>query len=524
MSLLIKALDKAQEQAQAAKEKKDTEKMSLDNDVAQGSLKKATKSVKTSSQSKSSKTTLAAADPQALSFEITRPNIDLALAESVTSASAYLDKALTLSPKEGAPAEAPALKSESANAHVESITSPSAGATSTTPSTSPSSAANMFNAKRIEATNQNAKLAFLAATALLLLFAIGGYFYWQLNSQPAIILPERPLQQAVVQNQATQAPESAPKSAPENQPTQVGNAASAESSPLEITSASSASEPSAPAVAENQDVALPEKVKNKANKAPMKSDTYTTNSTDDEAAGIDVASLEATTSKANPAKSLKAKSKQVQPTPSASIASDSARIQVTKGDAKSEVNPTVMRAYEAYNAGKDTEAQQLYKQVLQRDVRNIDALLGLGAIASKQGRIADANGWYGKVLELEPRNAIAQAALINHPSDSQNNTPSEDTESRIKTMLAKQPDDANLHAALGNYYADKNQWANAQQAYFDAYRLNSSADNAFNLAVSLDQMRKPKLALPYYQRALEQADGASNIDKAALQARISAIQ
>jgi hypothetical protein len=37
-------------------------------------------------------------------------------------------------------------------------------------------------------------------------------------------------------------------------------------------------------------------------------------------------------------------------------------------------------------------------------------------------------------------------------------------------------------------------------------------------------MRKPKLALPYYQRALEQADGASNIDKIALQARISAIQ
>jgi hypothetical protein len=37
-------------------------------------------------------------------------------------------------------------------------------------------------------------------------------------------------------------------------------------------------------------------------------------------------------------------------------------------------------------------------------------------------------------------------------------------------------------------------------------------------------MGKPKLALPYYIRALEQATDASNIDKAALQARISAIQ
>ena len=92
-------------------------------------------------------------------------------------------------------------------------------------------------------------------------------------------------------------------------------------------------------------------------------------------------------------------------------------------------------------------------------------------------------------------------------------------------MLAKQPDDANLHAALGNLYAEQNQWPAAQQAYFDAYRLQASADNAFNLAVSLDQMGKSKLALPYYQRALTLAKTGSNgIDIAALEARIAAIQ
>jgi uncharacterized protein HemY len=91
-------------------------------------------------------------------------------------------------------------------------------------------------------------------------------------------------------------------------------------------------------------------------------------------------------------------------------------------------------------------------------------------------------------------------------------------------MLAKNPNDANLHVALGNLYAEQNQWPAAQQAYFDAYSLNGSADNAFNLAVSLDQMGKPKLALPYYQRALAQASSTSGIDKAALEARIAAIQ
>ncbi len=107
---------------------------------------------------------------------------------------------------------------------------------------------------------------------------------------------------------------------------------------------------------------------------------------------------------------------------------------------------------------------------------------------------------------------MAQAALLENQSQGNE----VNSESRIKNMLAKNPNDANLHVALGNLYAEQNQWPAAQQAYFDAYSLNGSADNAFNLAVSLDQMGKPKLALPYYQRALAQASSNSSIDKAAL--------
>ncbi len=203
------------------------------------------------------------------------------------------------------------------------------------------------------------------------------------------------------------------------------------------------------------------------------------------------------------------------------IASESASINVSKSQAQSGVNPTLMSAFEAYAAGKDSQAQKLYKQVLQRDVRSVDALLGMGAIAQRQGRADDANGWYGKVLEVEPRNNIARAAMLdNQPQGNALNN-----ESHIKNMLAQQPNDANLHAALGNLYAEQNQWPAAQQAYFDAYRLHASADNALNLAVSLDQMGKSKLALPYYQRALTLAQTGSNgIDKAALEARIAAIQ
>jgi tetratricopeptide (TPR) repeat protein len=187
------------------------------------------------------------------------------------------------------------------------------------------------------------------------------------------------------------------------------------------------------------------------------------------------------------------------------------------------VDPTLLAAYQAFTRGEDASAQQQYRQVLQQDVRNIDALLGMAAIAQRQGRTADAVGWYQKVLEIEPRNSIAQTAVASQ----QNGADAVGTESRIKSMIAQQPDAAHLHAALGNLYAEQNQWASAQEAYFNASRYApNNADYAFNMAISLDQLGKSNLALNQYQRALEllNKSGASSPDKATLEARIHALQ
>ncbi|HYN54933.1 MAG TPA: tetratricopeptide repeat protein [Methylotenera sp.] len=187
------------------------------------------------------------------------------------------------------------------------------------------------------------------------------------------------------------------------------------------------------------------------------------------------------------------------------------------------IDPTLLAAYQAFIRGDDVVAQRQYRQVLQNDVRNVDALLGMAAIAQRQGRDADAMGWYQKVLEIEPRNSIAQSAIV----ASQANADVVGTESRIKNMLALQPDVANLHAALGNLYAEQNQWPLAQEAYFNASRFApNNADYAFNLAISLDQLGKSTLALKQYQRALEllNKSGASSPDRAQLEARIQALQ
>jgi uncharacterized protein HemY len=187
------------------------------------------------------------------------------------------------------------------------------------------------------------------------------------------------------------------------------------------------------------------------------------------------------------------------------------------------VDPTLLSAYQAFNRGEDALAQQQYRQVLQRDVRNVDALLGMAAIAQRQGRDADAFGWYQKVLEVEPKNTVAQSALIN----AQASTDGTATESRIKSMLAQQPEAAHLHEALGNLYAGQNQWPAAQEAYFNASRYApNNADYAFNLAISLEHLGKSGLALVQYQRTLDLVNksGAASPDKTQLETRIRTLQ
>jgi tetratricopeptide (TPR) repeat protein len=186
------------------------------------------------------------------------------------------------------------------------------------------------------------------------------------------------------------------------------------------------------------------------------------------------------------------------------------------------VDATHMAAYQAYAAGDDAAAARLYRQVIQTEPRNVDAWLGLAAVAARQDKTDEAAAHYQHALELEPRNSTAQAGLIALLGQA---NPVE-AESRIKTLIAQQPDAAHLHAALGSVYADQNQWPNAQQAYFQAFSLDAgSAEYAFNLAVSLDQLRKPDLALDYYQKALALASRQGGaVDKAALESRISQLR
>ncbi len=161
------------------------------------------------------------------------------------------------------------------------------------------------------------------------------------------------------------------------------------------------------------------------------------------------------------------------------------------------LDPLLGRAYAAYRSGKLDEARQLYLNMLGKDVQNSDALLGLAAIAQQRGEDRIAAQYYSRVLNLDPRNAVANAGMSALSSN-------DNSESRLKILLREQGNSAALHFALGNLYAEQSRWGEAQQAYFNAYTLDSkNADLAFNLAVSLDHLGQSKLAAQYYQRALQ---------------------
>jgi tetratricopeptide (TPR) repeat protein len=198
------------------------------------------------------------------------------------------------------------------------------------------------------------------------------------------------------------------------------------------------------------------------------------------------------------------------------------RIRIQRSQSTAQLDPNLSAGYQALNRGELDAAQDSYSRVLRTDPNNRDALLGLAATATKRNNFADAQRLYQKVLELNPRDPEANAALVGLRPQAD----AVQAESRIKTLIAQQPESGVLNFALGNLYAGQSRWAEAQQAYFRAYSQDSgNADYAFNLAVSLDQLGQRRLAAEYYRRALSLgASGSSTFDRVLVSQRLQEIE
>lgn len=192
------------------------------------------------------------------------------------------------------------------------------------------------------------------------------------------------------------------------------------------------------------------------------------------------------------------------PPPARSAEADTpaaAPIRLTRS--RPEADAGLARGHASLQRGELELARRDYEQVLQRDPNNTDALLALAAIAQRQGRPSDAEALRQRAWAANPSDPATQAAAL---SGSAAETDPQNTESRLKSLLSAQPESAALNFALGNLYARQNRWPEAQQVYFNAVAADGdNPDYLFNLAVSLDHLRQPRLAGQHYRMALEAA-------------------
>lgn len=185
-----------------------------------------------------------------------------------------------------------------------------------------------------------------------------------------------------------------------------------------------------------------------------------------------------------------------------------AKIPANKNPAKTPTKPNnqeqrlfeqLQIAYRAFQRGDELAAYQNYQSVLQQLPSNRDALLGLAAIATQRGQVQQAFQYYQKILAIYPEDSVAMTALVGLTGQQS----PERAEAQLQSLLKTTPS-AYVYYALGTLYTRQNRWQQAQQAFFDAWRLDKTqADYAYNLAVSLEYLKQSSAALPYYQQALQ---------------------
>ncbi len=156
----------------------------------------------------------------------------------------------------------------------------------------------------------------------------------------------------------------------------------------------------------------------------------------------------------------------------------------------------------ALSAGDLAKARTEFERAIKHDPRSADALIGLAHLAAHQKQTALASAYVQRALEAQPRHPEAQALMVMLASGAD----PMGQESAARNLIALDAANAGAHFALGLVLAKSARWQEAQDAFFRAWSLEpDQADYQYNLAVSLDHLNQPLLALDHYRGALAAA-------------------
>jgi len=195
--------------------------------------------------------------------------------------------------------------------------------------------------------------------------------------------------------------------------------------------------------------------------------------------------------------------------------------QLTSKRSVSAKNRLLKEAFEAYQRGDNNAALEKYNRVVTDDPQNRNALLARAAINVQSDDNVKAIKDYQTLLIANPKDSFAMSSLISVASIS----PSK-SESQLKKMMRDEPLSPHLNFVLANIYGTQNRWQEAQNHYFKALENNPDDPNyAYNLAVSLEHIAKPKVAIVYYQLALANFNnGKATFNKVVVDKRVEILK
>ncbi len=157
-------------------------------------------------------------------------------------------------------------------------------------------------------------------------------------------------------------------------------------------------------------------------------------------------------------------------------------------------------AMQHHSAGRLTEAERLYRNLLETDASQPDALHLLGVIALQSGKYDQAIDLINRAIAIKPDFAEAYNNL---------GTALRALRRLDEAMIAYQnaltykPDFIDAHFNLGTALVDKGLYAEAATSYQKVLGFNPEYTTAYySLGQVLQQMGEPQQAIPYCQKAI----------------------
>ena len=176
-------------------------------------------------------------------------------------------------------------------------------------------------------------------------------------------------------------------------------------------------------------------------------------------------------------------------------------IKPTKPKTENDFDAALKEARAHHQAGRFSQAEQIYKQILERRSDDATVLSKLGAALASQGKLDEASTVLQRAVEIDPElvdahNNLGAAFQIQGKLN--------DAVAACGRALAIDPDHVSAHVNLGTALQELGRPEDAVASYQKALAIEpGSADAHINLGNALQKLERLEDAVASYQKALD---------------------